>query len=145
MTGGDKLQAALAAIVRNVNKGQAVNVGFLAGSSYPDGTSVPLVASVQEFGSSSQGIPPRPFFRSMIAAKAPGWGKSMAAVLKATNYDAAQALGQMGMGISGQLQDSIRATNSPALAPETIARKGFATPLIDTGVMINSVSYEVET
>jgi hypothetical protein len=42
------------------------------------------------------------------------------------------------------LQQSIRDTNDPPLAQATIARKGFAKPLIDTSVMINSVDYEVE-
>jgi hypothetical protein len=145
MTGGDKLQAALSAIVGKLSTAETVRVGFLENSTYPDGTSVPMVAAIQEFGAPKVGIPPRPYFRSMIAAKAPGWGAAMGKVLKATDYDAAATLGQMGQGIAGQLRDSIIATDSPALAPATIAAKGSAKPLVDTGHMLQSVDYEVKT
>lgn len=145
MSGGDKLQAALAKIVGRMKSADVVKVGFLEGATYPSGESVALVASVQEFGSSSQGIPPRPFFRTMIAKDAPGWGGEMAKVLKATDYDAAQTLGLMGERLKGQLQDSVLHVSGPALKPETVARKGFATLLIDSSVMINSIDYEVET
>lgn len=144
MTGGEKLQAALAAIVGKLASAETVQVGFLENSTYPDGTSVPMVAAIQEFGAPKAGIPPRPFFRTMIAAKAPGWGGAMGQILKSTDYDAAKTLGQMGEGIKGQLQESIKATNNPPLASATIAAKGFATPLIDTGHMLNSVDYEVK-
>ncbi|MDN5158227.1 hypothetical protein LVK59_28730, partial [Escherichia coli] len=41
------------------------------------------------------------------------------------------------------IKESIRAFESPPLSPITIARKGFDKPLIDTGDMQKSVSYEV--
>lgn len=88
-------------------------------------------------------IPPRPFFRLMIASKSPGWGASMAKVLKAADCNLDTALGRMGEGIRGQLQGSIRDFTSPANAASTIAAKGFNKPLIDTGHMLNSVDYEV--
>ena len=50
----------------------------------------------------------------------------------------------MGEGIKGQLQQSIRDTNAPPLAPATVSAKGFAKPLIDSSNMINSVDYEVD-
>lgn len=88
-------------------------------------------------------IPPRPFFRQMIAAKSPGWGASMAKVLKAADCDLDVALGRMGEGIRGQLQGSIRDFTTPANAPSTVAQKGFNKPLIDTGHMLNSVDFEI--
>jgi len=63
--------------------------------------------------------------------------------LKHNNYNARRSLELMGEGIAGQLRVSIRETNAPPLAPATIAAKGFAKPLIDTGHMWNSVAYEV--
>jgi hypothetical protein len=89
-------------------------------------------------------IPPRPFFRSMIAAKSPGWGASMAKVLKAADCNLDVAFGRMGEGIRGQLQSSIRDFSSPANAPSTIAKKGFNDPLIDSGHMLNSVDYDIQ-
>ena len=53
-------------------------------------------------------------------------------------------MGRMGVLIRGQLQQSIRDTNDPPLAAATVRRKGFAKPLIETSMMLNSVSYEYE-
>lgn len=88
-------------------------------------------------------VPPRPFFRMMIAANSPRWGEAMARVLKASGCDLNVALGRMGEGIRGQLQGSIRDFTTPPNAPSTIASKGFNKPLIDSGNMLNSVDYEV--
>jgi len=148
--------AKLREMAAHLGKANTVRVGFLEGATYPDGTSVATVAAVQEFGSPANNIPPRPFFRSMIAAKSPRWGDGVATVLKANGYDADRALHQVGDAIKGQLQQSIVDTNSPPLAPATIAAKskggtsaaslgvlGPAKPLVDTGHMLNSVDYEV--
>ena len=45
---------------------QRVDVGFLAGATYPDGTPVSLVAAVNEFGTSDGSIPERPFMRNAL-------------------------------------------------------------------------------
>ena len=53
LTGGDKLMAALRSIngrLASAGGQPAVRVGFLEGSRYPDGTSLPMVAAIQEFG-----------------------------------------------------------------------------------------------
>ena len=121
-----------------------VRIGFLEGATYPDGTSVPLVAAVNEFGAPSRNQPPRPFFRNMIAAKSGEWPDSAARLLVANHYDTARTLGQVGEAIAGQLRESIRDLQEPPLAPATVKRKGFDKPLIDTGHMLASVSYEVE-
>jgi hypothetical protein len=120
VTGGDKLEAALAHIAANVSKASSVEVGFLEGATYPDGTSVPMVAAIQEFGAPKAGIPPRPFFRGMIADKSPEWPSAVAGLLKANDYDGAQTLGQTGAAIKGQLQQAIIDTMGPALSPVTL-------------------------
>ena len=144
LKGGDKLEAKLRALSSQVTKAASVDVGFLAGSTYPDGTSVPMVAAIQEFGAPSRGIPPRPFFRGMIQKESPKWGDTVATLLHANNYDAARTLAQAGDGIKGQLQQSIVDFTTPALAQSTIDRKGFDIPLVDTGHMLNSVDYVVK-
>lgn len=141
-TGGDKLKARLAELSKKVNKSASVKVGFLEGSTYPDGTSTPMVAAIQEFGAPSQGIPPRPFFRNMIAKESPRWGDDLATALKANDYDSTAALNEMGELIAGQLKESILDTNSPELSEKTVAKKGFAKPLVDTAHMVNSVDPE---
>lgn len=142
--GGTQIERRLGELAAKFGDNPTLSVGFLENASYPDGTSVPMVAAIQEFGAPARNIPPRPFFRNMIADKSPTWSTSLAATLKATNYDPKAALGLMGEGIKGQLQQSILDLTSPPLSPKTIARKGFDKPLIDSSVMINSVDYVVE-
>ena len=118
-----------------------VNVGFLEGSTYPDGIPVAAVAFWNEFGNGS--APPRPFFRNMIAAESPTWGDKVAALAKSTGNDGPKVLALMGEDIEGALKQSITDFTSPELAASTVARKGFDKPLIDTGHMLNSTGYEV--
>ena len=155
ISGGDKLQKRLEEILKQAQNSQLVNVGFLEGATYPDGTPVAQVAAINEYGRevrSKEGNYyqlPRPFFRGMIANKKSGWGKSLGNLLKSNNYDAHKALALMGYGIGGQLQESIQQLTSPPLAESTIKAKGgtatAAKPLIDTGHMFQSVDFEVKT
>lgn len=125
--------------------GGSVSIGFLEGATYPDGTPVAAVAFWNEFGTQGgEHIPPRPFFRGMIAKEAPSWPGKMAKLAKATNYNGPQVLGLMGADIEGALKKSINDFTSPGLAESTIRRKGFSKPLIDTSHMINSTGYEVK-
>ena len=141
--GGIGFAAAMAQLAAHLTNACAVRVGFLEGATYPDGKPVAMIAAIQDGGAPGAGIPPRPFFRNMIAAKQAEWGPAMAGLMQANGNDAARVLALTGEAIKGQLQQSIRDTNAPPLAPSTIARKGFAKPLIETGHMMNSVDYEV--
>lgn len=142
MVGGKKLAQALKKMPKGIS---SVSIGFLEGSTYPDGTSVPMVAAINEYGAPSRGQPPRPFFRRLIAAKSKEWAKASGELLVNNGYDVPKTLGMVGEGVKGQLQQSIRDLVSPALAQSTIDRKGFSKPLIDTGHMLNSVDYVVKT
>jgi hypothetical protein len=143
-SGGSKLSAKLASIAAKVSNATVVNVGFLEGATYPDLTSVPMVAAINEYGSPAQNIPPRPFFRQMIASESGHWAADTAAALKGADFDAAAALGAMGKSVKGELQTSIANFVGAPLSPKTIARKGFDKQLIDTNDMRNSVAYEVK-
>lgn len=143
--GGDKLVAKLAEMAKLVARPATLSVGFFERATYPDGKPVAMIAAIQEFGAPSRGIPPRPFFRNMVAAKSGEWPAAIAGLLQANGMDAARALDVAGQRIAGQLQESINQTNSPPLAASTIARKGHAKPLIDTGRMWNAVGHEVRT
>ncbi len=144
ISGGSKLEAAMARIVANAEKAAHVDIGFLAGATYPDGTSVPMVAALNEFGVPSKNQPPRPFFRDMIAAKSGEWGPAVAGLLKANYYDTKTTLGQTGKAIKGQLQQSITSFNRVPLAASTIERKGFDKQLIASEVMVNSADFRVD-
>lgn len=142
LSGGAWLEAALEEMSSRVSNPGTLRVGFLEGATYPDGTSVALVAAVQNFGGGS--VPPRPFFSNMIAKQSGGWGAKLGNLLRLNNYDAQAALNLMGAGIKGQLQTEINETNSPPLAAATIAAKGFDKPLIHSSHMWNSVDWEVK-
>lgn len=143
--GGDKLSAALSAIAQGLSKAETLRVGFLEGGTDQEGTSIPMKAAILDGGAPSRGIPPRPFFRNMVAEKSPEWPEAIAGLLKANDYDAAKALDITGQAIEGQLRQSIIDTNTPPLAPATIAAKGFDKPLIEHSDMINAVAHEVNS
>lgn len=144
VTGGDKLQKVLAKIAADIKGNGLVKVGFQDGMTYPtkEGQQAVYVAQVafwNEYGTTSSkghaGIPPRPFFRSMIAAKSPKWGDNLGRVLVANGYDKNKALSLVGGKIVEQLQDSIKNGGWQENTDSTVARKGFDKPLIDSGVM----------
>jgi hypothetical protein len=83
--GGDKLAIALAKIAAGVKNPATLSVGFLAGAMSTDGQSIPERAALNEFGHQAPDgsiVPPRPFFRSTVASKSPGWPKAVGDLLK---------------------------------------------------------------
>ena len=136
----EKMQEKLKEIAGQM-KSQELQVGFLQGATYPDGSPVASVAFKNEYGDFK--TPPRPFFRIMIAKNSPEWAATMSRAAKHYKYDGGRTLAAMGELIAGQLQQSITELKAPPLAPSTIAKKGFDKPLIDTSHMINSVGYVV--
>lgn len=133
----------------------AVEVGFLEGATYPDGTPVASVAFWNEFGSihsteDAKGVftmnvtPARPFFRTMIADESPSWPGKVAALAKSTHNDGPRVLALMGEDIDGALKQSINDFTTPPNAESTIKAKGFNKPLTDTSHMVNSTGYKVE-
>lgn len=141
--GGEKFQKALARIAAQLGEPATLRVGFLEGSTAPNGDSMPLRAALNDYGHGT--APPRPFFRNMVAAKSPEWPDGILHQLKATGYNGHLTLERTGEAIKGQLQESILDLWSPALSPVTIKKKGFDKPLIEHGDMINAVGWEVNT
>ena len=78
MQGGKDLEAKLRALAQKVASPATLRVGFLEGATYPDGKPVAMIAAIQDFGAPRAGIPPRPFFRNMIAAKKGEWPGAIA-------------------------------------------------------------------
>ena len=144
ISGGEKLEARLRELAQKVSNPGTLRVGFLEGSTYPDGTPVAMVAAIQDYGAPSRNIPPRPFFRNMVAEKKGEWPKAIEDLLIANDYDAKKALEITGEAIAGQLKDSILNGSYVPLKPATVKRKGFDKVLVDTGHMVNSVAYEVK-
>lgn len=142
LSGGSKLEAALAEIAKRVTTASEVSVGFLVDATYPDGKPVAMVAALNEFG--HENVPPRPFFREMIQEKSPEWPEAVGDLLISNNYDGCRTLEQSGAAIKGQLQEQITVYAGPGLVESTIERKGHDKELIDSGVMLRSVDYRVD-
>jgi hypothetical protein len=171
--GGDKLKKYLEQIATKVNQGAELRVGFLENATYPDGKPVAMIAAIQEFGAPAAGIPPRPFFRNMIAKHQDEWPDGFATQLRETNFDVKATFDRTGAAIAGQLRQSIVDTNDPPLSPitlmirkmkgegKTITRASLgeaarrvaagestggvsSKPLVETGHLLQSVDYEVK-
>ena len=143
VSGGERLEAYLKELAQKVSNPGTLRVGFFSRATYPDGTSVPMVAAIQNYGAPSRGIPPRPFFTNFVSKGKKTWGKALTTILQQNDYDATRSLQLMGEGMRGELQASITEGSYAPLKPATVRRKGFDTPLIDTSNMLNSVESEV--
>ena len=140
-TGGKKLQR----LLREAGKGgvSGVKVGFFSTAKYEDGTPVAAVAAWNEFGTKT--IPERPFFRNALAESERSVGRILQAGLDTKKMVVGEQLaGRVGAHVQGKIQDSITSLKEPPNAPETVKRKGSSDPLLDTGTLRNSVSWEVE-
>mgnify|MGYP004620081547 CR=1 FL=1 len=117
-----------------------LKVGIFESAKYDDGTPVAQVAFWQEFGTSK--IPMRPFFRNAIAKNTRKWGDSVKTALIGTN-DSEKALKMLGEIMRGDIVLSLTNLNTPPNAPSTIKQKGSSNPLIDTGLLRSSISWEL--
>ena len=172
--GGGLFEKRLAELAKRVRNPGTLRVGFLEDATYPDGTSVAMVAATQNFGAPGAGIPARPFFTKLVNERSPEWGARLAKILAANDWDAKAALALLGEGIAGQLRQSIVDMNAPPLSAITLMLRkmkrdnpdlvvtgatvgeaaakvragesadGVSTkPLVETGVLLAAVDYEV--
>lgn len=93
-------------------------------------------------------IPARPFIRSTADEKRDQYGDMMSKfwqqILDA-KIDIKQALILIGQQVESDVKAKMVALKEPGNAPSTIRKKmGVDNPLIDTGVMLNSVRYAVK-
>ena len=150
---GKNLEQALKQLEDKVGK-----VGWFEKSKYEDGTPVAYVATIQEYGYPEGNIPPRPFMRPTIAEKQGEWTKIIESGSRAVLNGKAQAkdvLEAVGLKAAGDIRKKISTITAPPLSPRTIeARRakradkktiGLLTkPLIDTGIMLGTLTNTVE-
>ena len=139
--GGKKLQR----LLREAGKGgvSGVKVGFFSTARYEDGTPVAAVAAWNEFG--TKNIPERPFFRNALAESERSVGRILQAGLDTKKMVVGEQLaGRVGAHVQGKIQDSITSLKEPPNSPSTIRAKQSSNPLVDTGFMRDSVTWEVE-
>ncbi len=134
-----------------------LKVGWFDTSQYEDGTPVAYVATIHEFGSSKAGIPPRPFMRPTIAREENNWRRFIAqeAPKILDGRQTVEGLFEiLGLNISGEIAKSIADVQEPALLEATILAKArkmadsktvgsLDKPLVESGLMIGSVTYTV--
>jgi hypothetical protein len=103
------------------------------------------LATVHEFGTAT--VPERSFIRSTYEAHRDEMVLLMARLvpaLYAQKITVQQLLGLVGAKFAAEIKNTIRASIPPPLSPVTIAEKGSSLPLVDTGQLINSISWVVE-
>ncbi len=125
--------------------GRGVKVGIQAGAGAHDGVDLLDILIFNEFG--TRRIPARPVMRSyadtyaaQIYAEANNAGTF---ILRTGHVDL--ALGRLGAYMQSGLQAHWRASKTWAApnAKYTIEKKGSDVPLIDNGVLINAVRYQL--
>ena len=127
-----------------------VKVGFPTGTeavtvSYPNGTRVVDVAIGNEYGTDN--VPARPFVAlssgDITNQCAPILEQSAAALNNNNTQQYDQLLDTAGSVAAGIVKQQITDLRSPPNAQSTIERKGSSNPLIDTGLMRQTVTYKV--
>jgi hypothetical protein len=115
---------------------RGIKIGYPAGDTEPDGTSLALIARVHEYGSPEQGIPERPFLQSGITQnrdKLTAVSKGLLVNIIQGSRDVTNALGVLGEVARTSVQQKITEGPFTPNNAATIKRKGSSRPLIDTG------------
>lgn len=128
-------------------KGTELKVGILASgkaNDTHDGVTVGEIAAANEFGTAR--IPERSFIRAWYDGRITENRKALRAlsarVLRG-ELTQEQAWEQLGLLFQADIQKRMAEGVPPPNAPATIAAKGSSTPLIDSGQLRSSVTYEV--
>lgn len=147
--GSRNLRAAIAGL-----DGAQARVGWFESSKYESGVPVALVAVVQENGSATKGIPPRPFMRPTAIEQAGPWREASKAMSQAVIHGQMKPEGVL-EGLAQKAEGDIRRTISkvlsPPLKPATIAArarrhskgKASSKPLVDSGILLNTLTSQV--
>jgi hypothetical protein len=128
---------------------RAVRVGILTNEmAEGDHAHITLaeLAAVHEFGSELAGIPERSFIRSTLREEQP---RAEALCLRlargviAERLEVDAALGLLGTWAVAAIQAKIRSNIPPELKQATIDRKHSSLALVDTGQLLNSITYGI--
>lgn len=155
---GARLDELMAFVDRKVAK-----VGWFEKSKYPDepgqkGLPVAEVALTQEMGSPVHHIPARPFLRPTVRDRQTIWFETIEKFAKQALAGKVEPFAMyegVGLQASGDIRKAISLVFTPKLADVTIQRRlerrankvhigSLTKPLIDTGLMFNSLTNVVE-
>lgn len=119
-------------------------VGWFETAKYQDGKPVAYVASIQEFGSPEQNIPPRSFMRSTAIEEQTKWAETAASGAKqilAGKENSETAMQKIVLQAQGDVSKKIASIQDPPLSPITLgARKYRAEGIRVTGKTIGEIA-----
>lgn len=124
-------------------------VGILAPEGQKDrgGVTNAQLGAIHEFGAPRANIPERSFLRRTFDERQAEYERSLrSAIGKVVDRGGSLrlALERLGARAAADVQNTIARGIPPPNAPRTVAKKGSSTPLIDTGQLRQSISYDVE-
>ena len=114
---------------------------------YANGKTLLDIANINEFGSDDGHVPSRSFVRAWFDSAEPALRQEIARLMEGVldgSYTKEQILDLIGIKASGEMKANIAQGVPPPNAPRTIQLKGSSTPLVDTGVLRSSITYEVD-
>ena len=139
---------ALAAMKRLAGS-RHVAVGIRDGGRvHSSGLTLNTLMAIHELGAPAANIPERAPIRTAFDANVGKYTRQMMDGVSDVLDGRAtpdQILEVLGAGMADDIRNGIRARLPPPDKPETIRRKGSAKPLVDTGHMLQSVDFLVET
>lgn len=124
--------------------GRQVKVGVPEGKAGNTESSLADVAKWNEFG--TEDIPERPAFRNGIAkakTKILALNKRNLLLIAKDEMSVEQALDMLGALATGEIKREFVSGEFAPNAPSTIAKKGSSRPLIDSGQLRQSITWEV--
>lgn len=159
VTSKDKGFAKLSVEFKALARGDTyVKAGVLGDAEHTGGDGITNVelAVIHEFGSPSNNIPERSFIRSTFEANKAFYQAALRAGINRVmdgQGSFARMLGMLGAKMAADMKKTIVAGIDPPTSPATTARKlaksyagaaaGDPKPLIDTGQLLSSITWEV--
>jgi hypothetical protein len=139
-------------VLRNMGQEAKVKVGFPAGKSPSDIIAIATYNHEGTRGGASGGgwggpIPPRPFITQALfkgRGELKQFMRAEARNILLGRITPKQALPRLGIWGQQQIQDQIRSNMRPKNSPVTVRLKGSDKTLIDSGRMLQSVTWAIE-
>ncbi|MDX1487718.1 MAG: hypothetical protein R3268_05920 [Acidiferrobacterales bacterium] len=117
-----------------------------AAGEYEGGPHIATIAAVNNYGSADGRIPARPFLLPAIENNQDKYLKIAENMLTGEALDPSQyrvALEAIGLKATADVQEYMTDLRFPANADSTIERKKSSNPLIDTGILRSSITYQI--
>ena len=121
----------------------SVGVGYFPDAMEPDGQPSAQVAYKNELGDKNSGVPMRSFMRTTFHEQQDALVRKCSALVR-KGMPIEQVMNTIGAEFRGNIEAKIiKIASAGGNSPKTIARKGFDSPLVDTGAMLQNVSFQV--